>query len=89
MEKFYELAYEHLEEEIEDACEYLREADEAHEAGKKYLASGLRKVAMDEYTHAHFLREYLMTKGAYHDHVNHAKIEEHWHKLRSKLGLEA
>lgn len=88
MEAFYDLAFKHLEEEIEDACEYLHEAEEAEADGKDYLAHGLRKVAHDEYTHANFLRDYLMSKKHYHEHANYEKIEAHWHKLRSKLGLE-
>jgi ferritin len=88
MEVFYELAFKHLEDEIKDACEYLKEADEAEEDGKEYLAHGLHKVAMDEYTHAEFLRSYLMTKGHYHHYQKHDELEEHWHRLRKKLGLE-
>lgn len=85
MDKFYEEAFDHLEEEIEDACEYLKEAEEAAEEGKTYLAEGLKKIAYDEYTHAHFLREYLMTKHEYRHHEKSAKIEEHWHKLTHRL----
>lgn len=88
MNKFYELAFKHLDEEIDDACEYLRESDEAAEEGKDYLAHGLRKVALDEYTHAEFLRNYLMTKEHYHHYEKHDELEEHWHKLRKKLHLE-
>ena len=88
MDVFYELAFKHLEDEIEDACEYLRESDEADADGKEYLAHGLHRVAMDEYTHAEFLRSYLMTKGHYHHYEKHDELEEHWHRLRKKLGLE-
>jgi hypothetical protein len=88
MDVFYELAFKHLEDEIEDACEYIREADEANEDGKEYLALGLQKVAMDEYTHAEFLRNYLMSKGHYHHYEKHDELEEHWHKLCHKLGFE-
>lgn len=88
MNEFYEKAIEHLEEEIEDACEYLKEADEAKADGKPYLAEGMHKIAMDEYTHAEFLRHYLMTKRAYHTHEKHEHLEEHWHRLRERLGLE-
>ena len=88
MDIFYELALKHLEDEIEDACEYLKEADEAEADGKEYLAKGLKNVAMDEYTHARFLRDYLMTKHHYHNHDKHEKIESHWHRLREKLGFE-
>lgn len=85
MNEFYEKAFEHLEEEIEDACEYLREAEATEADGKHYLAEGMRKMAYDEYTHAHFLREYLMSKEAYRHHAKTEKIEEHWHKLTHKL----
>lgn len=84
----YKIMFEHLEDEIEDACEYLRKADEAEGWEKHYLATGLRKMAMDEYSHAHFLRDYLIKKEAYHNHEHYVKTEEHWHKLREKLGLE-
>lgn len=83
---FHESAFHHLKEEIEDACEYLKKADEAEEEGKHYFAHGLKRIAWDEYSHAKFLRDYLMTKEAYN---NHEEIDEHWHKLRHKLGLEA
>jgi hypothetical protein len=88
MDIFYDLAIKHLEDEIEDACEYLKEADEAKADGKDYLAVGLHKAALDEYTHAKFLRDYLHTKHVYHDHDKHDHIEKHWHRLCEKLGLE-
>ena len=88
MDIFYDLAIKHLEEEIEDACEYLKEADEAEEDGKEYLAVGMRKVALDEYSHAKFLRDYLHTKHVYHDHGKHEEIEKHWHRLCEKLGFK-
>ena len=88
MESVHKTMFEHLKDEIEDACEYLREADEAEGWEKHYLAKGLREMAMDEYSHAHFLREYLIKKEAYHVHEHHHEVESHWHKLREKLGLE-
>ena len=88
MDIFYELALKHLEDEIEDACEYLKEAEEAKTDGKDYLAAGLHKVALDEYTHAKFLRDYLHTKHVYHEDEGHDRIENHWRLLREKLGLE-
>ena len=87
MDKHYELAFHNLEEELEDGCEYMREAEEADSMGKSYYAEGLRRIAYDEYTHAKFIRDYLITKGVYHDSEHHAKLEEHWHKLRGKLEL--
>lgn len=87
--KMHHLTVEHLKEEIEDACEYLREADEAESEGDHYLAHGLKKMALDEYTHAHFLRKHLISEGLYHEHDHHDEIEAHWHKLRGRLGLEA
>lgn len=85
MDDFYNKAFEHLEEEIKDACEYLKEAEAAEVDGKRYLADGMRRIAYDEYTHAHFLREYLMSKHDYHHHEKAHDIEEHWHKLTHKL----
>lgn len=88
MNEFYDKAFEHLKEEIEDACEYLKEADATEADGKPYLARGMRDIAMDEYTHANFLRNYLMSKHAYHEHAMYEEIEHHWHKLLARLGLE-
>lgn len=87
-ELLHEIIFEHLEDEIKDACEYLKEADEAKVEGKYYLATGLHKIALDEYSHAHFLREYLIKKETYHVHEHYNDVEEHWHKLREKLGYE-
>lgn len=80
--------FEHLEEEIEDACEYLKEAEKTEAEGKPYLAEGMRRIALDEYSHANFLRDYLITKKVYHEHEKHEHIEEHWHRLRQRLGYE-
>ena len=88
MDALYKVMFEHLEDEIDDACEYLRKAHEAEEEGRSYLAKGLKEMAMDEYSHAHFLREYLMKKEAYHNHEHYAAVEEHWHRLKEKLGLK-
>lgn len=89
MDSFINEAFDELKDEIEDACKYLREADAMDAQGYHYLAIGLHKIAMDEYTHANFLRDYLMSKKAYHEHERHKAIEEHWHKLRERLGLES
>ena len=48
MNEFNHKAFEHLEEEIEDACEYLKEADEAEADGRAYLARGMKDIAMEE-----------------------------------------
>lgn len=88
MESLHNTMFEHLEDEIEDACEYLREADEAEKMEKHYLATGLHKMAMDEYSHAHFIREYLIKKEMYHVHEHYHEVESHWHRLREKLGYE-
>lgn len=78
----------HLMDEIEDACEYLREADKAITEGKEYLAAGLRNAALDEYTHAKFFRNYLIIKHMYPEGELHDHIEEHWHKMCHKFGFE-
>jgi ferritin len=88
MESLHDTMFEHLEDEIEDACEYLKKSEEAEDMDKPYLATGLRKMAMDEYTHARFLREYLIKKEIYHVHEHHNEVEAHWHRLREKLGYE-
>ena len=89
MHEHHKNAFEHLEDEIEDACEYLKEADEMEAQGHHYLAHGLHQIAMDEYSHANFLRDYLMRRGVYHDHEHHAEVEAHWHRLRGRLGFES
>jgi rubrerythrin len=88
MDRHYELAFHNLEDELEDGCEYLREAEEADSQGKSYYAEGLRRIAYDEYTHAKFIREYLTKKGVYHENADYAKLEAHWHRLREKLDIE-
>ena len=81
----YDEMFEHLKEEMEDACEYLKESEAADEMGLTYIAKGLRDIAMEEYTHAKFFRNYLMMKHVYHDHEHHAEFEEKWKRLEHKL----
>jgi ferritin len=88
MNEFNHKAFEHLEEEIEDACEYLKEADEAEADGRAYLARGMKDIAMEEYSHAHFLREYLISRHAYYEHPNFEKVDQHWHRLLEKFGFK-
>jgi ferritin len=80
--------FEHFEDEMEDACEYLKKAEAAKSEGHHYLANGLFLMAEDEYSHAKFLRDYLITKKVYHDHEHHEELEAKWHRLRQRLGYE-
>lgn len=89
MDNFIDHAFDELKDEIEGACEYLNQADDAEAQGHHYLAMGLHHIAKDEYTHANFLRDYLISKKKYHESERHKAIEERWHKLRGRLGLES
>lgn len=77
--------FEHLEEEMEDACEYLKKGEEAKHEGHHYLAKGFFRMAEDEYSHAKFLRDYLIIKKVYHDHEHHEELEAKWHRLEEKM----
>lgn len=63
MEELYKELHEHLEEEIEDAHEYIELAEAAEARGCKYLAIGLHEIAREEFSHAKFHRDYLISKG--------------------------
>lgn len=78
METIYAELHEKLEEEIEDAHEYLDLAEKAEARGCEYLATGLRNIARDEFTHAYFHRDYLIAKGKY----DYGEAEEKWHHLK-------
>lgn len=82
-------ALDELKDEIEDACKYLKESDDMEAQGLHYLAIGLHRIAMDEYSHANFLRDWLISKNAYYEHEGHKVIEDHWHRLRGRLGFES
>ena len=88
-DNFINEAFDELKDEIEDACKYLRESDEMEAQGHHYLATGLHRIALDEYSHANFLRDWLISKRVYYEHDRHKMIEEHWHKLLGRLGLES
>ena len=71
---------ERFEEELEDACEYLKLAEEMPEE-----AIGLELIGRDEVTHANHLHDILEEHG-------HEFSEEHkkkWHHVLKKYGFEA
>jgi ribonucleotide reductase beta subunit family protein with ferritin-like domain len=71
---------ERYEEELEDACEYARLAEEMPEE-----SVGLLAIGRDEVTHANYLREILEE----HDHVFSEEHEKKWHHVLKKYGWEA
>jgi uncharacterized protein YeaO (DUF488 family) len=78
-EKKIHTLLERFEEEMEDACEYVRLAEEMPEE-----AVGLWLIGRDEVTHARFMHEVLEEYG-------HELSEEHekkWHHVLKKYGLE-
>jgi ferritin len=81
MEELYKELHEHLEEEIEDAHEYIELAEDAEARGCKYLAIGLHEIAREEFSHAKFHRDYLISKGQH----PHGEIEEKWHELKRMM----
>ena len=74
-----EVLMHHLEEEMEDACEYARLAEEYPVDEKDFWMIGLEEV-----THARHLKMLLERHG-------HHLSDEHvakWHRIMHKYGLE-
>ena len=70
---------EHFEEELEDACEYAKLADEYPE---EYV--GFHSIGREEVTHAIFIHDELVDMG-------HEFSDEHkhkWHHVLKKYGFE-
>lgn len=70
-----------MKEEITDAGFYCDLADSAKEEGDLYLAKGLYAITKDEYTHAAFLRDYLIDHGM----AVTVDQETQWTMLENKL----
>lgn len=75
---------EHLKEELEDVEEYHEMSQEAARQGLHRRAKNLEKIAMEEYTHARYIRETLIEVGAYIP-AEHAECEEMWGRVRRDL----
>lgn len=74
-----EVLIERFEEELEDACEYAKLAEEHPECAKLFHAIGREEV-----THAYHLRDEILKMG-------HEIPDEHevkWHKVLRKYGWE-
>ncbi len=78
-EKKIHTLLERFEEELEDACEYLKLAEEMPEE-----AIGLELIGRDEVTHARFLHDVLEECG----HEISEEHEKKWHHVLKKYGFE-
>jgi hypothetical protein len=74
-----EVFLERFEEEIEDACEYHRLAEEYPKCAHLF-----HKIGREEITHAYHLRERLLEM----EHVFSEEHDEMWHKVLRKYGWE-
>lgn len=74
-----EVLAEHFEEEIEDACEYAKLAEEYHD---EHIA--LWELGREEATHANYLHSVL---ERHHHHFNEEHLEK-FHKMMRKFGFE-
>jgi hypothetical protein len=74
-----DILLERFEEEIEDACEYHRLAEEYPKCAHLF-----HKIGREEITHAYHLRERLLEM----EHVFSEEHDEMWHKVLRKYGWE-
>lgn len=74
-------------EELKDADMYLEMSKIAEADGERSLAKGLEEMALDEVTHADFLRDSLISAGHYHPH-EHTEIEEKWNEALHVFGIQ-
>lgn len=84
MEAVAKKMMEHLKEELEDIKEYHEMSKEAQRGGMHRRAKNLEKIAMEEYTHARYIRDTLIEAGAYVPEEN-KECEEMWHAARHML----
>jgi rubrerythrin len=64
--------------ELEDVLKYRALARRAKNADAPYLAIVLTRIENDEFTHAEYLRDYLIHKGVYDPEGKHKDLEEKW-----------
>jgi rubrerythrin len=69
---------EHYEDEMEDIEHYRHLANKARTAGCNELARLFTDIGNDEFTHAYYLREYLIRKGVYDPDGKHKSLEAKW-----------
>ena len=69
---------EHFEDEMEDIKHYRHLAHKAKMDGCDRLAKIFKGIENDEFTHAAYLRDYLIRKGIYDPEGAHKHLEEMW-----------
>ena len=69
---------EHYEDEMEDIEHYRHLAHKARKAGCNDLSRLFTDIGNDEFTHAYYLREYLIRKGVYDPEGKHKSLEAKW-----------
>lgn len=87
MEHLKEILMEKFCEELEDSEAYLELSKEAENHGELALAKGLEEMALDEVTHADFIRDSLIGANLYHPD-EHPKIEEKWNAAILVFGIQ-
>ena len=69
---------EHYRDELGDVMHYRNLAMKARRDGCTYLALIFSRIGNDEFTHAEYLRDYLIHKGVYDPDGKHKDLEEKW-----------
>ena len=86
MNSLKEELLERMHEELEDSETYMQMSKNAEEKGHLSLAKGLEEMALDEVTHADFLRDHLIHADLYNPH-EHPEFEEKWHQALHAFGI--
>lgn len=84
MESVTKMMMDHLKEELEDVKEYKEMSVEAEKMGLHRRAKNLEKIAMEEFTHAKYIRETLIDAGAYVP-IEQGEMEKMWNHARMIL----
>jgi rubrerythrin len=69
---------EHYEDELEDIEHYRHLAHKARTEGCHHLERLFTEIGNDEFTHAYYLRDYLIRKGVYDPDGKHKSLEAKW-----------
>lgn len=64
--------------ELDGVLKYRSLAKKARSEESHYLALVLSRIENDEFTHAEYLRDYLIHKGVYDPDGKHKDLEEKW-----------
>jgi rubrerythrin len=64
--------------ELEGVLKYRALAKKARSEEAHYLALVLSRIENDEFTHAEYLRDYLIHKGVYDPDGKHKDLEHKW-----------